>query len=647
MQRSTQAAKHSLRVTTALLAVMVTGYFTYFRGYEHPTALFWDENYHIASAQRYLNGIFFLEPHPPLGKMMIALGEKLLHPNSATTQFLDTDYGTQEALPTDFSFAGYRLFPTLLAWFTAPLILLIVLTVTGRLVPALLASALYLFDNSIILHSRAAMLDSTQIFFLMFSLLAFFITQKQPFRRRLYLAAAMVMGGAIGAVIATKINGLHLLVLIPLLWFAQGKPSSARVAAIALASLSALTVYFSVWYLHFNLGRERNPRLAEQGYYSSSPEIKAIVDQRLTGAISSLPRLWKENAIRYLERYATGVPRLDLCKPDENGSPFFLWPIGARAIQYRWESAEGNRIKYLFLVANPVGWGVALLAIVGSISLLFARLTIPGTELTHTKALAVILVLYIGYMFGMAQIARVLYLYHYFFALTLSYLLVPLLLQEIKQLSGLVVGSASRTALAVVIGGATFGSYLWYSPFAYFTPLRDDQVRARALLDLWDLKCMGCPRPSRLATPATATIMAVRFKLGEITPHDVQQTWGTPRLGLSVIGRAIVAGGVSYTDVFGMHAYSELNYNTKKKFTRFTADVGLPDYQAATNASVTFRVEGDGALLWESPVVRGGEGAHHIDLEIAHVDKLTLKILDGGDGITNDHGFWGNPRLIE
>ena len=36
---------------------------------------------------------FFLEPHPPLGKLIIALGEKIINPNKNvnTESFLKTD----------------------------------------------------------------------------------------------------------------------------------------------------------------------------------------------------------------------------------------------------------------------------------------------------------------------------------------------------------------------------------------------------------------------------------------------------------------------------------------------------------------------------------------------------------------------------
>jgi len=100
------------------LFVVIVSYFTYVHNYQNPDALFWDENYHIASAQKYMNGVFFMEPHPPLGKLLIAFGEVIFEPNAETDQFISTDYGTE--IPDDFSFVGYRFFPTILAMARRP-----------------------------------------------------------------------------------------------------------------------------------------------------------------------------------------------------------------------------------------------------------------------------------------------------------------------------------------------------------------------------------------------------------------------------------------------------------------------------------------------------------------------------------------------
>ena len=108
--------------------VTVLSYFTFFHGYTNPPHLFWDENYHVASAQKYLNGVYFMEQHPPLGKLLIAAGELLVDANRVDHQFIAADYARN--LPQDFSFAGYRLFPILFAWLTAPVLFLIFRVVT-------------------------------------------------------------------------------------------------------------------------------------------------------------------------------------------------------------------------------------------------------------------------------------------------------------------------------------------------------------------------------------------------------------------------------------------------------------------------------------------------------------------------------------
>ncbi len=49
------------------LIVFVVSFFIYGFNYSYSPGLFWDENYHITSAQRYIDGVFFMGDHPPLG----------------------------------------------------------------------------------------------------------------------------------------------------------------------------------------------------------------------------------------------------------------------------------------------------------------------------------------------------------------------------------------------------------------------------------------------------------------------------------------------------------------------------------------------------------------------------------------------------
>src|SRR4051812_26023991 len=89
--------------------ILMACHMIYWKTYWKPEIFFWDENYHMASAAKYLHGIFFMEPHPPLGKLLIALGEKLLSVNGKNTFHFETyDIIPHQILSPATSFAGYR-----------------------------------------------------------------------------------------------------------------------------------------------------------------------------------------------------------------------------------------------------------------------------------------------------------------------------------------------------------------------------------------------------------------------------------------------------------------------------------------------------------------------------------------------------------
>src|SRR4030042_2579443 len=76
------------------LIVLLISFFTFFHNYHQPDKLFWDENDHLPSAEKYLQGVMFMECHPPLGKLLIALGEAIISPNRQITKtnFTANDY---------------------------------------------------------------------------------------------------------------------------------------------------------------------------------------------------------------------------------------------------------------------------------------------------------------------------------------------------------------------------------------------------------------------------------------------------------------------------------------------------------------------------------------------------------------------------
>lgn len=66
-----------------ILIVLCFATLTYFTNYQYPNASVWDEVFHISSGEKYLSGTMFMEAHPPLGKLLIGAGEKIINVNDS------------------------------------------------------------------------------------------------------------------------------------------------------------------------------------------------------------------------------------------------------------------------------------------------------------------------------------------------------------------------------------------------------------------------------------------------------------------------------------------------------------------------------------------------------------------------------------
>ncbi len=479
-------------------------FFTYFWGYASPAELFWDENYHIASAQKYLHGVYFMEPHPPLGKLLIALGEWLVSPaaNGASDQFLVTHYA--EELPAAFSLAGFRLLPALLAWLAAPLLYLLLLAVTRRALLAGLLTTPYVFDNALIVHSRSAMLEPPLLFFALLTLLALVLMiERRPGGGQLRWLAGL-FGAALAAAVTTKLVALVLILLVaPLAWRLGRRIGAAGlVRDLTLPAVLAFAIVFvGVWQAHFTLASTVQVELENQGYFLASEASRRILDEGVSGSLLHFGTRFAD-AQRFVTHYARGVPRLDLCKPDEAGSPWFFWPVGARAINYRWETEGGDEdatYRYLYLQSNPAAWALGLVGVFAALAFLLASVALPlHGRVAGRFLMLVFLGLWIAYMVAVSRIDRVMYLYHYFLPLLLSFVLFALALGAAGTGGRRGLDAHRREAIAGVCALAIVGCFFFYKPLTYYQPITDRDFMTRSWVDLWDLRCQRCERTGGL-----------------------------------------------------------------------------------------------------------------------------------------------------
>ncbi len=483
--------------------VVLTSFFTYFYRYNYPQAIFWDEPYHIASAEKYLSGVYFMEQHPPLGKLLIAAGEKLVNANEQDDQFITTDYAT--GVEPTFSFTGYRLFPSLLAWLTAPILFLIFLFITKNPALSALLSFVYIFDNAEIMHSRGAMVDSPLTFFGMAQILLFLYIQ-DPLQKKfsVHIILSVLFGIAFGLAISTKVVGLIFILLIPAA-ILRMFPHWKKIVLFVVASFVGFLIAFvAVWHIHFSLGSRIVPELNNDGYYQASDAYKHILAEKKNASLFSFPVMIRDS-LTYITFYNTGVPRLDLCKPDENGSPAFFWPFGGRSINYRWAKNDDGSFHYLYLQSNPIAWLCGLLGVLLTAFFLISRVLLPsGKPLKHGYLMLVFLGMYASYMLAISQLDRVMYLYHYFIPLLFSFILFGLVVDSIETLGTWKLSHTRKVMMMTIVGLAIFVAYQFYRPLSYYEPIRDEAFMRRAIFPLWELTCVDCVKKSSLVVPVSA-----------------------------------------------------------------------------------------------------------------------------------------------
>lgn len=479
-----------LQKSTILIGfvVLVISFFTYFRNYQNPPNLFWDENYHVASAYKYLNNKFFMSDHPPLGIMIIALGETIFKPNIKldTANFLTTDY--IKNIPAGFSFVGVRFFPALAATLSAGLFYLILSIILKKPVLAGLFSGLYLFDNALIIHSRGAMLDSIQIFFFLATLAWFFYLIE---KKKYYLQHYGILGLLIGLALSVKLNSWILLLLIPTLFYFENKQKKIKILDVIsigidrvfIVVITILIIFLGTYYLHIRLAN----RVVNNNYYQATEVYKKIIVQKKTSFLINAPLMIRDQ-ILFIPHYEKGVPVYDVCKADENGSQPWTWPFGNKTINYRWEKS-GNAVRYLYLQSNPLIWGVGIFSILLSFALLISKFVF-GLKIKDQRLfriLMIILSLYSAYMLSILTLKRVMYLYHYFLPLILSLISVPILFSYIFNYKNLKHNKLFYISVMLLMI-SVFLCFIFFSPFTYYQPLTTAQFKLRNWFSWWHLK---------------------------------------------------------------------------------------------------------------------------------------------------------------
>jgi alpha-glucosidase len=113
----------------------------------------------------------------------------------------------------------------------------------------------------------------------------------------------------------------------------------------------------------------------------------------------------------------------------------------------------------------------------------------------------------------------------------------------------------------------------------------------------------------------------------------------------AVSGRPLRLSGKVFNRGLGVHSKTELTYTLDGSYQSFASMVGIDD-AVVGGGSVVFRVFGDDKPLFESPVIRGGDAAVEVKLNLKGVLQLRLEVDYADDGDAGDHADWADARLL-
>jgi len=105
----------------------------------------------------------------------------------------------------------------------------------------------------------------------------------------------------------------------------------------------------------------------------------------------------------------------------------------------------------------------------------------------------------------------------------------------------------------------------------------------------------------------------------------------------------VVVAGQRFTSGIATHACSFATFDLGKRAESFTATVGGSG--ASSAATVEYIVLTDGKEAWRSGIMRSGDPAKAVQVPLAGVARLALRVTDAGDGIAGDEAAWGAATL--
>ena len=386
-----------LRLEPELLGLTALSLLTHFWNLFSPAAVVFDEAYYEKFAGSYFTHAFYFDVHPPLGDLMYAGLARLLHVAPAILT-------APAPAPT------LRILPATFGALTIPLVYVILTQLgVGRRI-ATLAAAAILLDNALLAASRLILLDTLLIGFGLAAIACYLASRDRSTAARLsWLAASAFLAGC---GLSVKWTGSSALAVILTAWFVACIRSRVHVRrflaeGLLLTAIPAI-VYCTSFAIHFALLTHSGP---------GNSFMSARFQSQLVGSLQYDPSVhmsyWaKMRDAHHAIRYANGG-LVNATNPA--ASPWYTWPIMKHPFALWEDSAPVPGTKTMtILLGNPVVWWGGMIAVLlGAAMLALRRWRYEGYTYALMFLAGGVAINYLPFV----AIHRLVYLYHYLFAL--------------------------------------------------------------------------------------------------------------------------------------------------------------------------------------------------------------------------------------
>jgi dolichyl-phosphate-mannose-protein mannosyltransferase len=395
------------RFQPELFLLTIFALITRFWGLFSPRAVVWDELHYERFTGAYFTGNYYVDVHPPLGKLLFAAAAKLLGISG-------------DILASSQPAPLLRVLPALAGTLIIPLAYLLLRELGSGRRTATFGALLLLIDNALLVQSRFILPDIILLLFGMLAVLAYaYARHAEGGARFAWVAVAAAAGGI---AVSIKWTGLSALGLVGLVWVIEAVRDPRRqwraiAGEAALFIVIPAAIYFGAFAVHFALlphGRRRSDPIM-------SAETRAIMK---SSGISPLPDTAPPpsfaKSLVDLNEQMESINASWAYTEHPAASKWYTWPIAKHSIGY-WNETDASTgtERWIILFANPmVWWGVMLASIVIVIALIRRSAALAPKR----AVLSVLAIGYLGNFVPFAFIHRPMFLYHYFFALVYSVL---------------------------------------------------------------------------------------------------------------------------------------------------------------------------------------------------------------------------------